>query len=86
MASTHADHGTTSAPVATGPDRSIGEVVKLVVSAVVLVVLVVFAVANADDVRFDYLAGDADVPLIVVMLGSAVAGAVVAALLRHRRS
>jgi uncharacterized integral membrane protein len=88
MATAHADYGTKS-DHRHGHDtarRSPVEVVKLVASGVVLLALVLFAVVNSDEVQVDYLVGNAGVPLIFVILGSAVAGALVAALIRHRRS
>ncbi len=66
--------------------RSVGETIKLVVSALILIVLVLFGVANSDEVPVELLVTDTDLPLIVVILGSAVAGALIAALVRRRRS
>lgn len=86
MATTHADYGTKSAEPASQARFTPVQVVKLVVSALVLVALVVFALVNSDDVAVDYLVGDAQVPLIFVILGSAVAGALVGVLVRHRQS
>ncbi len=88
MATAHADYGTKSDHHHghTSSGRSPVEIAKLVASALVLLALVAFAAVNADEVRVDYLAGDASIPLIFVILGSAVAGALVAALIRHRRS
>lgn len=79
-----------------GPDRSgdqstttsgatTGEKLKWVVSAVLVVLIVLFAAANTEKRQVDYLVDSAEVPLIWVMLGSAVVGAVIAALLRRRR-
>ncbi|WCO67165.1 LapA family protein [Iamia majanohamensis] len=65
---------------------TIGQAVKLVIAVVILLALVALAVANSDEVPVDWLLGDTDLPLIVVILGSAVAGALIAALLRRRRS
>jgi uncharacterized integral membrane protein len=84
MATAHADHDAHHGHSESG--RSPAEVAKLVISALVLVALILFAGANSDDVRVDYLAGDSRIPLIFVILGSALMGAVIAALLRHRRS
>jgi uncharacterized integral membrane protein len=65
--------------------RTSGETARLALAAVVLIVAVVFALANTDDTNVDYLFGDTDAPLIVVMVLSAVAGAVVAVLVAWRR-
>lgn len=70
----------------TSSTKTIGETVKLAVAALILIALVLLGVANSDEVRVDWVVGDADLPLIVVILGSAVAGAMVAALVRRRRS
>lgn len=68
------------------PARSVAETAKLVGVAVIALALVLFGVTNADDVPVDLLVTTKDLPLIVVILGSAVAGALIAALLRRRRS
>ncbi len=58
---------------------------KWAVSAVLVVLIVLFAAANTEEREVDYLVDSAEIPLIWVMLGSAVVGAVIAALLRRRR-
>ena len=62
-----------------------GEVLRFVVAAAIVVVLVAFCIANTDDTKVDYLVGDSTFPLVLVMVVSAVAGALIAALLRRRR-
>lgn len=66
--------------------RSTGEIVKLVLSVAIITALVLFGLANSDDVRVSFLVTHKNIPLILVILGSAMAGVVVAALLRRRRS
>lgn len=65
---------------------SVVDTVKLVISVAIIVVIVGFGLANSDEVPVDLLVTDTDLPLIVVILGSAVAGVLIAALLRRRRS
>lgn len=77
MASTHADHTDL---------RSRAEMIKVAVAAVVLVLLVLFGIVNSDEVAVDLLVTTSEVPLILVIAISALAGAVIAALVRHRRS
>lgn len=86
MATAHADHGTETHHDHRETRHSPIEVAKLVISGMVVLALVLFGVVNADDVSVDYLVGSGQVPLILVILGSAVAGALVAALVRRRRS
>ena len=66
--------------------RTAGETVKLGVSALIILVLIIFAVSNSGKVRVELLVADPEIRLIFVILGSAVAGALIAALLRRRRS
>lgn len=68
------------------PARSVAETLKLVVVAIIALALILFGVTNSDDVSVDLLVSTTDLPLIFVILGSAVAGALIAALLRRRRS
>jgi uncharacterized integral membrane protein len=54
-------------------------------AALLLAALVVFCLANTDEVRVDYVVGKADLPLIEVMAGSGAAGLLIAALIRRRQ-
>jgi uncharacterized integral membrane protein len=54
-----------------------GTKAKLVVAAVVALVIVVFALANTDKAHVDYVVGDEDLPLILVIAISFVAGIIV---------
>jgi uncharacterized integral membrane protein len=64
---------------------SAGDVARFVVAAAIIVLIVAFCVANTDDTKVDYLIGDNTFPLFLVMIASAIAGALIAALLRRRR-
>lgn len=59
------------------PKLAPAEVARLVVAGIVLVLLALFVLDNTDDVRVGYVFGDADVPMIVVLLLTALAGAVI---------
>jgi uncharacterized integral membrane protein len=67
------------------PIQRTADVFRLTLAALIALALIVFALANTDDTRIDYLVDDTTAPLIAVMAGSAVAGALIAALLRRRR-
>jgi uncharacterized integral membrane protein len=54
-----------------------GTKVKLGLAAIVALVIVVFALSNTDKTQVDYVAGDSDLPLILVIAISFVAGIVV---------
>jgi uncharacterized integral membrane protein len=66
-----------------------GTKVKLGVLAVVGALIVIFALSNTDDSQVEYLVGDAEMPLILVIVISFVAGMLVDRLIamvsRHRR-
>jgi len=65
--------------------RSTSETIRLVALGVILVVVLLFAIANSDSVRVDYLVDEKRSPLIFVILGSAILGALAGALARRRR-
>jgi uncharacterized integral membrane protein len=52
-------------------------VAKLIVALIVLVILLVFVLSNSDSVPVSFVVTEGSVPLIWVMLGCAVLGAVV---------
>ena len=62
-----------------------GEVIRFILAALILIALVIFCLANTNKVHVDYLFGKKDLPLIVVMAGSGVAGILIAALIRRSR-
>ncbi|MCW2621795.1 MAG: hypothetical protein JWL64_1397 [Frankiales bacterium] len=68
--------------------RSKKDTARLVAGIVLLVLLVLFAVANSDKTTIDFLVADVDIPLILVLLVTAVVGAAVWELFRFlfRRS
>jgi uncharacterized integral membrane protein len=51
-----------------------GTKVKLVLAGVVGVIILLFALSNTDEQNVDYVVGDAEMPLIVVIAISFVAG------------
>ena len=61
-----------------------GTWLRLVLGLVLLAAVVAFAVDNRDDVRVGWVVGDSQAPLALVMLLTAVAGAVIGWLLLHR--
>jgi uncharacterized integral membrane protein len=68
-------------------DRSIRarQTVRIVVWVAVVAAVVVFAAANTQDVVVDWIVGESTVALWVVIVGSAVAGAIIGAIARRRR-
>jgi uncharacterized integral membrane protein len=62
-----------------------GEVLRFVLAAVLLVAIVVLCAKNTGDTRVDYVFGDVEAPLWLVLAAAAIGGALVAALLRRRR-
>ena len=59
---------------------------KTIAAVAVAFLLVAFAVSNDNEVRVDYLVLSRDSPLIVVIVVSAVLGALVGGLVVRRRS
>jgi uncharacterized integral membrane protein len=66
--------------------RSKKETARLVAGAVLLVLLVLLCVANSDKTKIDFLVGDVNVPLFLVLLVAAVLGAAVYELFRFRHN
>lgn len=69
-----------------GNGVSAGDLVHWVPAILLSLLVVAFAVANTESTKVDYVFGDTEAPLIVVLLATAVVGALIAALLRHRRN
>jgi uncharacterized integral membrane protein len=65
---------------------SVGRIVRVVLWLLLVAAVVVFAVLNTDKVRVDWLFGDADVWLWLIVAGSAAAGFLVGAFTVWRRS
>ena len=64
--------------------RDAAQVFRLVVVAAIVVVLVAVAMDNRDDVRLGYVVGDAQAPVWIVIVASALAGMVIGWIIRHR--
>lgn len=62
-----------------------GDIARLVPAAVLLIILVLFVVANTQKVTIDFLFTEKKLPLILVLLGTAVIGALMASLIKFRR-
>jgi len=57
---------------------------RLVLGGLLLLAIVGFAVDNGDEVRIGWVVGDGSAPLVLVLLVTAVVGALVGWLLLHR--
>ena len=57
---------------------------RVVLGTLVLVLVVAFAVDNRDNVRIGWVVGDGSAPLVLVLLATAVVGALMGWLLLHR--
>ena len=64
--------------------RDAARLVRLVVVALIVAALVAIALDNRDDARLGYVVGDASAPTWIVIVGAAVAGAVIGWLVRQR--
>jgi uncharacterized integral membrane protein len=66
--------------------RSKKEIARLALGAVLLVLLVLFIVANTDKTKIEFLVTDVELPLVLVLAITAVVGAAVFELFRFRRN
>jgi uncharacterized integral membrane protein len=57
--------------------------VRIAIALILAVVLVVFAFQNRTKVNIDFVIADSDTRLIYVILGAAVLGAIIGALIRY---
>jgi uncharacterized integral membrane protein len=75
------------APIKQTDHLSTGAIVRLVIAGLVLIAIALFCARNTDSTNVDYLFGNHDAPLFVVIALSAVAGAVLMSLAswRHHR-
>lgn len=64
--------------------RDLARLVRFTIVLAVVAVIVLFAVDNRDDTRVGYLLDDASFPLWMVIVGSAIGGALVGSMLRFR--
>lgn len=69
-------------------DRSVRarQTVRIVVWVAIAALLIALALSNTQDVTVDWLFGDADTSLWVVIVAAAAIGAVLGALARRRRN
>ena len=65
---------------------SAGDLARYVPAAVLAIALIAFGLANTEKTKVDYLFGNTEAPLILVLLVTAIVGALIAALVRWRRS
>ena len=67
-----------------GDSHRAGTTARLVLGLVLLAVIVAFAVDNRDGVRIGWVVGDGEAPLVLVLLATALVGALMGWLLLHR--
>lgn len=68
-------------------DRSIRvrQIVRVLVWLVIAGLLLLFAAVNSQELEVDWIWGESNMPLWVVILGSALAGAIIGYIARWRR-
>ena len=59
-------------------------IARFVLIAGIIVILVLVALDNTDDVRVGYVFGDANAPIWMVLVLAAVAGVIIGWLVKHR--
>ena len=57
---------------------------KMIVVAILVVIIVILAIANSQDIKVDFVVGDITLPLFVVIVGSALVGLIVGYFLGRR--
>ena len=61
------------------------QTIRIVVWVIALALIVAFAAVNTQSVEVDYIVGDSELALWVVIAGSAIAGALIGYVTRWRR-
>ncbi len=64
---------------------STADLARLIPAAVLVIALLTFGFVNTESTTVDFVFTEAEAPLIVVLLATAVVGAAIAALARRRR-
>ena len=57
---------------------------KLIIAAILVVIVIVLALVNSQDIKVDFVVTDITLPLFVVILGSALIGLIVGYFLGRR--
>jgi uncharacterized integral membrane protein len=65
--------------------RDARDTAKIVVVILLIVVLAAFALANTDEVDVDFVVTDVTLPLIFVLIGTAIVGGLIDRLIKVRR-
>ena len=58
---------------------------RQIVAAILIVIVLVFAIANLEDAKIDFVFGDITLPLFFVIVGSGLIGAAIGASVSRRR-
>ena len=58
-------------------DRSAQDTLRLIVAGVLVILLALFVLMNTDKTRVDFVVTDTELPLFIVLLGTAVVGALI---------
>jgi uncharacterized integral membrane protein len=66
--------------------RGTGDLLRHLPAAILAILLIAFAIDNRNEVTVGFVFVDQEVRLVYVLLITAILGAVLGALLRHRRS
>src|SRR5215213_3081577 len=64
--------------------RDATQIARLILVVAIVVVLVVVAMDNRDDVRIGYAVGETQAPVWIVLVAAAICGVFIGWLLRHR--
>ena len=58
---------------------------RQIVAAILIIIVLVFAIANLEDAKIDFVFGDITLPLFFVIVGSGLIGALIGASVSRRR-
>ena len=50
---------------------------KMILAAILVVIVVILAIVNSQDIKVDFVVGDVTLPLFVVIVGSALIGLII---------
>ncbi len=64
--------------------RDLAAVIRFLLAAIVVAALVIIGLDNRKNVRIGYVFGDANAPVWIVLVASALAGIVIGWLIKHR--
>jgi uncharacterized integral membrane protein len=70
-------------PVPSEPNRSFGDNVRMGIAGAIVLLLGLFVIVNTDKTKIDFLVDDVEMPLFVILVATAILGAIAGQLIAY---